>query len=167
MFFLIVYFWFQPIPKHFQETITRPNEETVTQQNEETVTQKDEETVTHEEIVTLKDEEGGKYIVKYKYKPKSFQGGWSGFVKNHDLRVGDAVVFNQIDKFVFDVYMFRARDKSENVVCQHQCKSKCAADKVSYYLLICSFVSFFLNQRVFSPPGKVLIILFVSTDLFF
>lgn len=120
-----------PIPKHFQETITRPNEETVTQQNEETVTQKDEETVTYEEIVTLKDEEGGKYIVKYKYKPKSFQGGWSGFVKNHDLRVGDAVVFNQIDKFVFDVYMFRARDKSENVVCQHQCKSKCAADKAS------------------------------------
>ncbi|MCL7048380.1 hypothetical protein MKW94_013095 [Papaver nudicaule] len=57
--------------------------------------------------MTLLDEQGKKYDVNYKARPNAFSGGWRGFAKDHELREGDAVVFQLIDIETFKVYIAR------------------------------------------------------------
>jgi hypothetical protein len=50
----------------------------------------------HDVTVELEDEDGHSYDTNYLARKGGLSGGWHGFVVQHDLKVGDAVVFQLV-----------------------------------------------------------------------
>ncbi|CAM0913885.1 unnamed protein product [Alopecurus aequalis] len=57
--------------------------------------------------IVLEDEEGQTCKTKYKANNTGLSGGWAGFAKQHDLKIGDAVVFHLVEPTRFKVYIMR------------------------------------------------------------
>ncbi|KAM3383885.1 hypothetical protein ACQJBY_008502 [Aegilops geniculata] len=58
----------------------------------------------------LEDEDGHSYDAKYLGAKQGLSGGWRGFAINHDIKVGDVVVFQLISSAKFKVYILRANN---------------------------------------------------------
>ncbi|KAM0896023.1 hypothetical protein ACQ4PT_023448 [Festuca glaucescens] len=61
----------------------------------------------HDVTVELEDEDGHSYDTNYLARKGGLSGGWHGFVVQHDLKVGDAVVFQLVKPTRFKVYVLR------------------------------------------------------------
>ncbi|XP_051186054.2 B3 domain-containing protein Os01g0234100 isoform X1 [Lolium perenne] len=61
----------------------------------------------HDVTVELEDEDGHSYDTNYLARKGGLSGGWHGFVVQHDLKVGDAVVFQLVRPTRFKVYVLR------------------------------------------------------------
>ncbi|KAI3962670.1 hypothetical protein MKW92_006099 [Papaver armeniacum] len=59
--------------------------------------------------MTLSDEEGREYSIHYLAKHSGLSGGWQGFVKAHNLREGDVLVFQLVNLDKFKVYISRSQ----------------------------------------------------------
>ncbi|CAM0870205.1 unnamed protein product [Alopecurus aequalis] len=57
--------------------------------------------------IVLEDEEGKPYDTKYKAKKTGLSGRWKRFAVQHDLKVGDALVFQLVQPTHFKVYIIR------------------------------------------------------------
>ncbi|CAM0947679.1 unnamed protein product [Alopecurus aequalis] len=61
----------------------------------------------HDVKIMLEDEEGQTRDINYLAYKMGLSGGWRGFVEQHDLKVGDAVVFQLVRPTIFKVYILR------------------------------------------------------------
>ncbi|XP_048555048.1 B3 domain-containing protein Os01g0234100-like isoform X1 [Triticum urartu] len=60
--------------------------------------------------IVLEDEDGHNYDAKYLGAKQGLSGGWRGFALNHDIKVGDVVVFQLVSSAKFKVYILRANN---------------------------------------------------------
>uniref|UniRef100_A0A453EIU1 TF-B3 domain-containing protein n=1 Tax=Aegilops tauschii subsp. strangulata TaxID=200361 RepID=A0A453EIU1_AEGTS len=60
--------------------------------------------------VVLEDEDGHNYDAKYLGAKQGLSAGWRGFAINHDIKVGDVVVFQLVSSAKFQVYILRANN---------------------------------------------------------
>ncbi|XP_020163752.1 B3 domain-containing protein Os01g0234100 isoform X2 [Aegilops tauschii subsp. strangulata] len=60
--------------------------------------------------IVLEDEDGHNYDAKYLGAKQGLSGGWRGFAINHDIKVGDVVVFQLVRSAKFKVYILRANN---------------------------------------------------------
>ncbi|KAM3329577.1 hypothetical protein ACQJBY_026555 [Aegilops geniculata] len=58
----------------------------------------------------LEDEDGHNYDAKYLGAKQGLSAGWRAFAINHDLKVGDVVVFQLVSSAKFKVYILRANN---------------------------------------------------------
>ncbi|KAI3881395.1 hypothetical protein MKX03_000850 [Papaver bracteatum] len=61
----------------------------------------------HKIVMTLVDEKGENYEVKYIPESTGLSGGWRRFAVDHKLRVGDAVLFQLVDLMTFKVVIVK------------------------------------------------------------
>uniref|UniRef100_A0ACD5VEC9 Uncharacterized protein n=1 Tax=Avena sativa TaxID=4498 RepID=A0ACD5VEC9_AVESA len=61
----------------------------------------------HDVTIELEDEDGHSYDTNYLAKKTGLSGGWNRFSVQHDLKVGDAVVFQLVRPTRFKVYILR------------------------------------------------------------
>ncbi|VAH75332.1 unnamed protein product [Triticum turgidum subsp. durum] len=60
--------------------------------------------------IVLEDEDGHNYDAKYLGAKQGLSAGWRGFAINHDIKVGDVVVFQLVSSAKFKVYILRANN---------------------------------------------------------
>ncbi|PNT60547.1 hypothetical protein BRADI_5g01445v3 [Brachypodium distachyon] len=61
----------------------------------------------HDVIIELEDEDGHSYDAKYLGYKQGLSGGWRNFALRHDIKIGDAVVFQLMRSTRFKVYILR------------------------------------------------------------
>ncbi|KAK9056672.1 hypothetical protein SSX86_024034 [Deinandra increscens subsp. villosa] len=66
-----------------------------------------------DETVVLVDEDDQEFNTKYLFHKTGLSGGWRGFSIAHKLVVGDALVFQLIDRWKFRVYIVRVHGLNE------------------------------------------------------
>ncbi|XP_044964649.1 B3 domain-containing protein Os01g0234100-like [Hordeum vulgare subsp. vulgare] len=60
--------------------------------------------------IVLEDEDRHNYDAKYLGAKQGLSAGWRGFAINHDIKVGDVVVFQLVSSAKFKVYILRANN---------------------------------------------------------